>query len=178
MIESFYWKKNLLKHAKSLRPVKKPPNWSEKQMVNFEKNIIISFFLIRMLFDNNKISQKSRTYKAKVFRYKPTGKKITKRNHFCIDEIYNLKKEHQVQKGFIFIANQLIHSCTIFAYRNTTNRNWEGIYACSDFERDKTIYRITVDEIIKIFELVGNDYPTEIRMTWNKEKDDYDVKTN
>lgn len=179
MIESYYWKEDLLKHARTLQPVKKPLRWSEKLVVNFEKDLIISFFIIRKLFETNKISKKSHSYKVKVFYYKGNGKKITNRNHWDIDRVYNLKKEHKAQKGIIFIANQLIHSCTIFAYRKSQkDRNWDGVYACSDFERNKTIYRIRVAEIIKIFQLVGKDYPSKISMTWNKKLDDYKIETN
>lgn len=179
MIESFYWKKDLLEHVRLLQPIKKPPKWSEKLVVNFEKKLIISFFIIRKLFEANKVSQKSRNYKGNIFYYKSGGKKISKLNQHSIDEIYNINKEHRVQKGIFFIANQLIHSCTLFAYRKSIkDRNWDGIYVCSDFERDKNIYRITIKEIIKIFKLVGKDYPSDMHMIWNKEKNDYVIETN
>ena len=133
--------------------------------------------MIRKLFETNRISKKSRHYKAKVFCYKPSGKKITKVNQVSIGEIYHLDKEHEIDKDIIFIANQLIHSCTIFAYRES-DRNWGGVYACSDWERDKTIYRIPISEMIKIFQQVGNDYHTEISMIWDKKTNDYKVDTN
>ncbi len=178
MIESHYWKEDLLKHAKTLKPIEKPPRWSERLVVNFEKNLITSFFLVRKLFETNKVSRISKSYKAEVFCCKPSVKKITKLNQHSIDKIYNLKKEHSVKKDIIFIANQLIHSCTIFAYRESLkDRNWGGVYACSDYERNKTIYRIPISEIIKIFQLVNNDYPSGIRMIWDSGSNDYKVKT-
>jgi len=118
MIESCYWKEDLFNHAKRLRPVKQPNRWSEKSVVNFEKEIIVSFFCIRKLFEAQKISSKPREYKAQVYSYAPTGKKITKLNQHSIDEIYDLVNEKKVHKKIVFLANQLIHSCTIFAYRN------------------------------------------------------------
>jgi len=179
MIESRYWKEDLLRHAKALTPVKSPPRWSERQVVNFEKNLIISFFMIRKLFETDKVSKKSRDYKAKIFHYKPTGKKITKLNQHSIYRNYDLENEKEVRKDIFFIANQLIHSCTIFAYRKSlTDRNWDGVFACSDWERDKTIYRVPLSEIIKIFQLVGNDYPSSMHMTWDKVKDDYKIETD
>lgn len=177
MIESCYWKEDLLLHAKRLKPVKKPKRWSEKLVVNFEKELIVSFFCIRKLFETHKVSKKSRKYRTSVFCYAPTGKKITWHNHWDIDEIYDLENEKNVTKSIVFLANQLIHSCTIFAYREK-NRNWGGVYACSDFERDKTIYRIHIKEIISIFELVGNDYPSSMTMTWNEKASDYTIETN
>jgi hypothetical protein len=177
MIESCYWKEDLLNHAKRLRSVKKPNRWSEKLVVNFEKEIIVSFFCIRKLFEAHKISSKSREYKAEVYSYAPTVNNITKLNQHSIDEVYDLANEKKVHKKIVFLANQLIHSCTIFAYRNE-DRNWGGVYACSDFERNKTIYRIPIEEIVSIFMLIGNDYPSSFSMQWNEEAGDYDVKTN
>jgi hypothetical protein len=177
MIESRYWKEDLLNHAKCLRPSKKPRRWSERLVVNFEKEVIVSFFYIRKLFEAHKVSSKCRNYKAQVYSYAPSGKKITKLNQHSIDEVYDLEKERSARKKIVFLANQLIHSCTIFAYRNE-DKNWGGVYACSDFERDKTIYRIPIEEIVSIFQLVGNDYPSSLSMTWNPEVDDYDVRTN
>ena len=37
MIESRYWKEDLLDFAKRMKPVKKPRRWSEKRVVKFEK---------------------------------------------------------------------------------------------------------------------------------------------
>ena len=177
MIESYYWKEDLLNHAKRLKPVKDPSRWSERLVVNLEKEIIISFFCVRKLFETHRVSNKSREYKAQVFSYAPSGKRITRLNQNSIDEIYDLENERKVKKKIIFLANQLIHSCTIFAYRKD-DRNWGGVYACSDFERNKTIYRIPIDEIISIFKLVGNDYPSSFSMKWNEKIGDYDIQTN
>jgi len=99
MIESCYWKKDLLLHAKRLKSVRSPKRWSEKLVVNFEKEVILSFFCIRKLFEMNKVSETSRKYRASVFCYAPTGKKITWLNQWNIDEIYDLQKEKRRQKA-------------------------------------------------------------------------------
>jgi hypothetical protein len=177
MIESVYWKEDFLEHAKRLKPVEKPPRWSERLVVNFEKELIISFFCIRKLIETHKVSSKSIQYRADVFCYAPTGKTITKSNQWDIHDIYDLQREKRVRKSIVFLSNQLIHSCTLYAYRES-DRNWGGVYACSDFERDKTIYRIPVTEIIKILKLVGTDYPSSVVMTWSDECGDYVVETD
>ena len=177
MIESCYWKEDLLLHAKRLKTAKKPKRWSEKLVVNFEKELIISFFCIRKLFETHKVSELSQKYRASVFCYAPTGKKITRINQWDIDEIYDLQKEKKATIGISFLSNQFIHSCTLFAYREK-DRNWGGVFACSDFERNKTIYRIPIKEIINIFKLVGNDYPSSMTMKWDTTTDDYKIETS
>jgi len=40
------------------------------------------------------------------------------------------------------------------------------------------IYRIPISEIIKIFQLVGNDYPSKVKMIWANKIDDYKITTD
>jgi hypothetical protein len=177
MIESVYWKEDLLEHARRLKPVAKPPRWSERLVVNYEKGLMLSFFCIRKLIETNKVSNKTKRYRADVFCYAPAGKKITKMNQWDINDIYDLQSEKAVRRSILFLANQLIHSCTLYAYREV-DRNWGGVFACSDFERNNTIYRIPVQEIVSILKLVGTDYPSSMAMTWDDECVDYVVKND
>jgi hypothetical protein len=52
------------------------------------------------------------------------------------------------------------------------------VYTCSDFERDKRIYRIPVSTIIEILETAANDYPTKIDYIYCSKKQDYIVTTD
>jgi hypothetical protein len=177
MIESRFWKDDLLEHAKSLKPVKNPKRWSEKRQVNFEKEIVISFFKIRKLFESNKVSNTSKKYKARFFRYPIKAKKVTNMSYWDIYEIYDLKKKSEVEKSIVFICNQLIHGGATFAFRND-DRNWGGVFTCSDFERSKFIYQVPIEEIITIFNLVGSDYADKLSYTYSEELDDYKIETN
>ena len=56
MIESCCWKEDLLNHSKRLKPVRKPARWSEEFVADFEKEIIVSFFCVRKLFEAHKLS--------------------------------------------------------------------------------------------------------------------------
>ncbi|WP_227367400.1 hypothetical protein [Halomonas sp. M20] len=173
MIESCYWKADLLAYAKNFRPKEKPPRWSEKLQVNFEKDVIMAFFMIRKLIESNKHSKKFKTYKAKIFR-SPCVNKVNNLNFYDISQLYDLENEEVTAKNIIFICNQFIHGGATFAYRNKV-RNWEAIYTCSDFERDKYIYRIPVSVIIKILEFAGDDYAGSISYEYIQNKDDYKV---
>lgn len=176
MIESYYWKEDLLAYSKQFKPVSKPPRWTERVQVNFEKDVTISFFMIRKLIESTKFSSKTTKYKAQVFRSPCVGK-VNNRNFWDIDELYDLENEQPVSKNVNFLCNQLIHGGAMFAYREK-DRNWGGIYTCSDFEREKYVYRIPISEIIKILQVAGNDYPDTITMTYSESKGDYVVKTN
>lgn len=173
MIESCYWKEDLLAYAKSFRPKATPPRWSEKRHVNFEKDVVIAFFMIRKLIESNKQSSKTEKFKVKVFR-SLCVKKVNNLNFYDIDNLYDLENEEVVSKDIIFICNQFIHGGATFACRDK-NRNWKAIYTCSDFERDKYVYRIPVSEIIKILEVAGHDYASSISYQYDEAKEDYRI---
>lgn len=176
MIESYYWKEDLLKYSKKFKPVLKPSRWSERVQVNFEKDVTVAFFMIRKLMESRKLSSKTTKYKAQILRSPCVGK-VNNRNFMAIDELYDLNNEKAVSKNINFLCNQFIHGGAMYAFREK-DRNWGGIYTCSDFERETYIYKIPISEIIKILELAGNDYPEEVTLNYSEAKGDYVVKTN
>lgn len=176
MIESRYWKEDILKHAKNLKPVKKPTRWSERAQVNFEKEIIVSFFMIRKLIETHKVSSKTKNHKLQVMRCPCTKDIVHELNWWNIRETYDLENEQQVTKKSLFISNQLIHGGVIYPYRDET-RNWAGVLTCSDYEKESYIYNIPVSEIIEFFNIVGHDYPRSVSYEKNA-KGYYDVQTD
>jgi len=177
MIESRYWKKDILEHAKALKQSNKSKKWTEKSQVNLEKEIIISFFMIRKLLESHKLSKKSKKYSSKIYASPIKNKKINNLNFWDIDSLYSLDNEVIKNKSITFICNQFIHGGAIYAYKNK-QKKWEGIYTCSDFERSKFIYRIPLKEIIKIFNIVGKDYPMQMEYKYSESKDDYIITTD
>ena len=173
MIESCYWKSDLLRYAKALSPQKKPRRWSEKYQVNTEKDIILAFFIVRKLAESNKFSPTTNNHKLKIYR-SPCITTINNRNYWDIQEGYDLSSEEEISKNHKFVSNQLIHGGATFAYQ-AKDRNWEGIYTCSDFERQKYIYKIPLSEIVSFLKIAGDDYPSSASWTYNKQTQDYDI---
>ncbi len=174
MIESRYWKKELLDFAKSLKNQKEIKRWSEKAQVLFEKEIILHFFIIRKLTETKKISDSLSQKKYKIKAFKKNSTKLTEINCFDIYELYDSVKFELKTKNIIFICNQLIHSLTIFAFKE--NNKWNSVLMCSDFEKNKFIYEIDVKTIIEILTDFGNNYPYSFSYIYNENKSDYDVK--
>lgn len=174
MIESRYWKEDLLAHAKRLKPSKNPGRWSERAVVNFEKELMMSFFLIRVLLEHKKVSSKSGNYQVPVRRAPWNGKPVTQLNFWDIDELYHFNNEKDASVSLPFLANQFVHSKVIYAGRDKS-RNWSEVLLCSDFETRKAIYRVSVAEIRKIFLLVGADYTKWSSYEYDPKIDDYRV---
>jgi sporulation protein YlmC with PRC-barrel domain len=176
MIESRFWKDDLVRYAKIFKPVANPPYYSEKRQVNFEKDVIVSLFMVRKLGESLKLS--SKTLKRNFTLYSSLcQKQVHNMNFWDIGELYDLEVETKEQNNVQFISNQLIHGQAIYAYRDDA-RNWAGIYTCSDFERNKKIYKIPISTIIEILVTASEDYPTKIDYEYCSKKQDYLVSTD
>jgi hypothetical protein len=168
MIESKYWKSDLLAYAKKFRAVDRPPRWSERLQVHFEKDVILAFFMIRKLSENHKFSPQMEKHRAQVYRSPCVGV-VNNWNFAQVDELYDYEREERLDTKIAFVCNQFIHSGAMYAYRKS-DRNWGGIYVCSDFEREKFIYRVPLGTIIEILETAGNDYPESVTYQFDNDE--------
>ncbi len=162
MIESRFWKVDLLNYAKKFKPVKNPPKWTEKRHVNFEKDIIVSFFIIRKLAECYKLSSKTLKHKMMIYRIPCIGR-VDNFNYSDFEKLYDFNSQEEVGKDVKFVSNQLIHGRALLGHCEK-NGNYSGIFMTSDFERQKFLYHIPILEIIKILEIAGNDYPSSLHM--------------
>jgi len=174
MIESRYWKEDLLAHAKRLEPIQRPQRWTERAVVNFEKELMVSFFMVRALIERHKTSAESTNYMVPVGKAPWNGEPLTQLNFWCIDELYHLNAEKSSTVSIAFLSNQFVHSRVIYAARDKT-RNWSEVFLCSDYEARKAIYRVPVLEIQRIFRLVGTDYTRWLRLEYDQDLGDYRV---
>ncbi|GAB3550082.1 hypothetical protein GCM10027343_32700 [Noviherbaspirillum agri] len=175
MIESRYWKEDLLAHARRLQPVRAPKRWTERTAVNFEKELMISFFMVRVLLERNKLSTKLQQLRIPVARYPWNGEKITVLNAAFVDELYHFDQGSNTSVSLGFISNQFVHAGAIYAERDES-RNWSHVLLCSDFERKKAIFRVAVPEIQRIFHLVAEDQASWVRLQYDPKLGDYRVE--
>ena len=177
MIESYYWKDELLRIAKCLQRVHSPPRWSERAHCVLERDIMIGFFILRRLIELRRVSTLTRNARLSVFYYKSTGKLVHQLNNHRIDELYQMHNEVPANVTPGNIANQFIHTYTSFVIRDES-RNWSDILVVSDYDRNDYIWRIPVSEIERIFRIAARDFPHTTHMVFNPQKGDYDIETN
>jgi hypothetical protein len=170
--ESSDWKKPLLKLSKQIHKWKEK-SLSDKDLVDIEKTILIAFYSIRKLVDARKLSNTTQEMKINIFSY-PNVKNVTLMNWHKIDELYNLEEENPKQCDLSFIYNQLIHSY-VFMIDDNPKGGFNGIFFSSDSQRNKKVFKISADELIRILDTVGNDYSSSSRLEFNEVKQDYDV---
>ncbi len=181
VIESRYWREDLVQYADSFRPKKNPPRFSERLVVNFEKDVTLALFIVRRLAEAGRFSPKIRKHKVKIYKCKPNVNSGSSNRSIPLGPLidissYQTEYEEKIHKDVIFVCNQFIHANYTFSYRGN-DRNWQGLYTTSYFERNKGIYRVPLQEIVKLLDLAIIDYPTEVRVRFDTKKDDWVMET-
>lgn len=174
MIESRYWKEELKRISMSIRPVAKPHPWTERRHCIVERDIMIGFFVVRRLIELTKVSNAVRDFRMEVYSAPNRGKKVTRLNRGDVDELYDITNERKQTKKPLYLSNQFIHAYTNFVTRDES-RNWDSMFVVSDFDRNDCIWRVPILTIRALFELAANDYVYSASLTYNPEKQDYDV---
>lgn len=178
--ESYYWKRDLLKLARRLTKRKSTEIWKEPDFGEFEKEIIIGFYIIRKLSDSFKLSNATISTKVRGRRI-PNNKKIVHltNNQRYID-FFDFDKAKTEKFDLTFLANQLVHSYIFSPYSSDEEENdiypLAGIHFCSDKNRNEWLYELPIDIIIDLFKKAGNDYPPTGSMIFDPTRKDYKVE--
>lgn len=177
MFESCYWKEELTRISRKVKPVKRPPRYSERGLCIVERDLMIGFFILRRLLELNKVSSRTRDFDMEVYSCPNRGIDITKLNVGEIFEIYDFENEKIGTKKPLYISNQFIHAYISFVSRDES-RNWSDVYIVSDYDRNDCIWRIPIATIRSLFKLASEDYPYQLRYSYDYQKRDYLVTTD
>jgi hypothetical protein len=164
--ESYYWKQPLLDSSKRFEEYQSFSDIDAETYVQIEKDIFIGFYSIRKLLDTDtKVTDDLKTRKHKLSWYKHIGDEVTWRNNHKLDELYEFCKTHEEERDLWFIASRIVHGF-IFNIIVNENGGFDGILFTSDTDKNKKLYMLTVEQVIALFELVGNNDVTQIR--WHR----------
>ena len=165
--DSYYWKESLLDCANRLKIYSKSVSLIEQDLVRIEQDVFISFYSIRKLMDTVKIKDSTRELKVKL-SWSPNLKVVNLLNNHRIDQLYNLNEIGSEIRTLKFLCDQFVHSY-IFGVVQDENLGVSSFYFTSDRDKDKKLFSIDVQDVIDILMLVGNDYPSELRMVRDAE---------
>lgn len=195
--ESIYWRKELLRISTSLKKKKDINIWTNVKNAEFEKEIMIGFFIIRKLIESNKLTNRIISTNIKGLKYPSNGKKINLMNNHKFLEFYDFKKESIAKFDLQFLINLFVHSYIFFAILEVTDENYKyednetsyeysKIYAKapkkitsilfnSDTLKDEFLYEIELEKITNLFDTIGKCEVTARKMKFNAKKNDYDI---
>ena len=115
-IESIYWREEISRIAKTLKPKRRPLNWSERLVCTTEREIIVGFFILRKLVELKKVTDKTKNLMLEIQGCKPKTN-VHFSNRFELEEYYDLNGENSYQRSAWYLSNSSIH----------THPYWRGI---------------------------------------------------
>lgn len=158
--ESYYWKKPLLAGAKIIRKHMDAEDISEAQFARIEREIFIGFYAIRKILEaTGKVSAETRDLKVVLKRYeKRTDQPIVdwyNRSDFW--ELYDLDNAALEVRDLLYVAHRMVHS---FIFILSGDDDGNGAFFTSDRDKETRLNFVSTDEIVRVFETVGKDYPS------------------
>lgn len=161
--ESYYWKKPLLTGANFIRKYMDEENITDAQFARIEREIFIGFYTVRKLLEaTGKVSPETRDLQVSLNRYpKRNGQPLVdwyNRSEFW--ELYDLEDGRPEQRDLLYVAHQMVHS---FIFVLSGHDDGHGAFFTSDRDKKTRLSFITTSEIVRIFQIVGNDYPSALK---------------
>lgn len=174
MIESTYWRQELRAELAWLKKHRKYRRWSEKQLVLYERRLMLVAFQVRSLLERPKVNDRARNARMPVIRYKKTGTKpFTYVGPGFPEDRFDLANPEASELGVLDVCNQLIHYYWMQTWSEGTA--FKGMLVFSDYMRQKWVYELQIQDLLSLFSLFANDTSAvnEIRFLWNDKKQDY-----
>lgn len=148
--------------------------WPEASLARVEQDVMLAFYSIRKLIDAAKVATATADMALDMREYPWAGKGVTRMNWHKTDELYQLDSPQTVSRRLRWVCNQIVHSY-VFSLVFSDSGGLDGLTFTSDHERHKQLSFLGIAEFIQLLEHVGSDYPSDVRMTLNRETGDYDV---
>lgn len=167
--ESYYWKEPLLAGAKFIRKHMDKVDISDAQFARVEREIFIGFYAIRKLLEaTGKVSAETRDMKLALKRYEKRADQpiVDWRNRDEICDLYDIDNAALELRDLLFVAHRMVHS---FIFILGDDDDVHGAFFTSDRDKDTRLNFISTSEIVRVFELVGQDYPTVLKGWRDKE---------
>lgn len=174
MIESTYWRQELRAELAWLKKHPTYRRWSEKQLVLYERRLMLVAFQVRSLLGRPKVNDRARSAKMPVIRYKKIGSKpFTFTGAGFPEDRFDIESPEQSELGVMDVCNQLIHYYWMQIWSEGTA--FHGMLVFSDFMRHKWAYEFRIEDLISLFSVFATDASavTELSMTWNEKRQDY-----
>lgn len=154
--DSSYCRNDILRIAKFLEKKCTQTHWTEKSFSKTEKMIMLSFFIIRKLLEARKTSGRISNLSVTLFEFN-RGLRAKQDVVYPILQVdYDLNHPHKTQKDLLFICHQIIHSF-VFSVAVSYSKGFDGIYFSSDFQKNKKLFFLPVENIIITFTEIAHD---------------------
>ncbi|WP_205125655.1 hypothetical protein [Pseudomethylobacillus aquaticus] len=174
MIESTYWRQELRAELAWLKKHRKYRRWSEKQLVLYERRLMLVAFQVRSLLEQPKVNDRAQNTRMPVVRFKKIGlKPFTYMGSGFPEDRFDLANPESSELGVLDVCNQLIHYYWMQTWPEGTA--FKAMLVFSDYMRHKWAYEFLIEDLLSLFSVFANDSSavTEMQLHWNEKKQDY-----
>ncbi|MCP4395505.1 MAG: hypothetical protein GY804_14755 [Alphaproteobacteria bacterium] len=174
--DSYEYKYELNKIFLRMEKRKLQKKWSDRSFFIFEKDFFFSFFIIRkMLEAETKLSTDMINLKVSLRLFSKLNEKTaTILNNLSFDNIYDLNSDGVlIKKDLRFVYNQAIHSY-VFSPEFDDNDALNGVFFNSFYEREKSLYYISLDEYLSIVNAIVSDHVSDLY--YNEKINDFECE--
>jgi hypothetical protein len=175
LIASNYWREELKADIRWLRAKQRYKRWSEKQLVLYERKLMLVGFQVRTLLDRPKVNDRVKALKFQATRYPKVGDKpFTLVGPGWPDDLFDLSSPEAVQLSVWDVCNQLIHHYWMSTASEERGR-FTSVLVFSDYKRHTCAYEFEVSSLIDLFSAFSDDGSAvhEWRFVWSEKKQDY-----
>lgn len=172
--ESHPWRVDLAKRAQWLLDRQTQRRWPEASCVRVEQCVMVGCYCVRKLIEAKKVTDRVARLSLKLRRHASKGKAVHSMNWHRFDELYNLQRSTKETRTLGFVCNRLIHSFGFALSFDEKTGGLDGLFFCSDRDRNKHLLYLAVSDLADGFLRVAHDDVVTARKTWNPKRADYD----
>jgi hypothetical protein len=174
VIESSFWREELKADIRWLRAKQRHKRWSEKQLVLYERKLMLVAFQVRTLLERPKVNGRVKALKLQTVKYPKVGNKpFTVVGPGCLEDRFDLVSPEAVQLSASDVCNQLIH----YYWMSTASERgkFTSVLVFSDYKRHICAYEFEISGLIDLFSAFSDDGSAvhACRFIWNEKKQDF-----
>ena len=176
MIESRYWRTELRADLAWLTKHRVYRRWSEKQLVLFERKLMLVAFQIRSLLERPKVNDRARSSSMSVLRYKKIGNRpFTATGSGWPDERFDMEYPEPDILSALDVCNQLIHY--YWMQTMSESKAFASMLVFSDYKRHKWAYEFQIEDLLHLFQVFGDESSRVVgaESRWDDKKQDFVV---
>lgn len=175
--ESSEWKKELRNKRNQLRKYNRAVDYIrnfDSTCFKMERALLYSATIIRVLLESQKMSNEVDNFKINVSKNYPI-KNIDRMHRWLDDGEYDF--EHTVDDVVLAksICNSIIHSYVFSLFFEEVG-NAVGFLVSSDYDRNKVLYSVTLEDWINYLDFVIMDGVSHMFTTFDEKKSEYIYK--
>ena len=156
MIDSVIWKEKLEQDVHVLRKRLNQRHWTERSVVLFERELMLTFFSVRALIEAGKLTDRTSHKEYKFITYPNKGKIVDDYTKYDIDDVFDLHSGTERKLSLKLLTHQFVHAYVIFTEFSEEGKVI-GVLLCSDWEKKNILIQLPISLAIEIIEDVVAD---------------------